>query len=453
MGDIKGFLKVKRENAVHRQVKERVNDHKEIFVLRPSAKSQEQASRCMDCGTPFCHWGCSLSNVIPEWNDLLYLGQWEKALNILQSTNNFPEITARICPALCEYACVLGINDEPVTIRENELAIIEYGFKKGLIKPYPPKRRTRKKIAVIGSGPAGLACADQLNKAGHNITVFEKDDKIGGILRYGIPDFKLEKHLIDRRLGILKKEGIVFKVDKEADGKLLDKSEFSAVCLAIGSREPRDLKVDGRDFKGIYYAMNYLIGSNKGKRLIYAKDKHVIVIGGGDTGSDCIGTAHRQGAKSVTQIEILPKPPESRTETMPWPTYPAILKTSTSHEEGGTRKWSVQTKRFVGSNGKVNKIICEADGKEFELKADLVILAMGFVHPVHRGLVTDLGLQFDLRGNIKTDNNYMTSAKGIFSAGDCHRGASLVVWAIMDGRKAARSIDTYLMGKSFLPVI
>lgn len=469
MGDIKGFLKVKREKTSYRPVGERIKDYKEIPIPRPETTSQEQASRCMDCGTPFCHWGCSLANVIPEWNDLLYRGQWEKALRVLQSTNNFPEITARICPNTCEYACVLGINDEPVTIRENELAIIEYGFKNGLIRPNPPEKRTRKKIAIIGSGPAGLACADQLNKAGHRVTVFEKDDKIGGILRYGIPDFKLEKWIIDRRLKILEKEGVIFKTNKEI--KKIDpvrnrspqsgrsrafgmaasngvEKGFDAVCLAIGSRESRDLKVEGRDLKGIYFAMDYLT-----KKSINAKGKHVVIIGGGDTGADCVGTAHRQDARSVTQIEILPQPPESRTEAMPWPTFPAILKTSTSHEEGGERKWSIQTKRFIGTNGKVNKIICESNGKEFELKADLVILAMGFVHPVHKGLVINLGLSFDSRGNIKTDENYMTSKKGFFSAGDCHRGASLVVWAIMEGRQAARSIDAYLMGRSLLPGI
>lgn len=443
MGDIKGFLKVKREKTAYRPVSERIKDYKEIPIPRPEEKSKEQASRCMDCGTPFCHWGCSLANVIPEWNDLLYRGQWEKALRVLQSTNNFPEITARICPNTCEYACVLGINDEPVTIRENELAIIEYGFKNGLIIPNPPKKRTRKKIAIIGGGPAGLACADHLNKAGHRVTVFEKDDKIGGILRYGIPDFKLEKWIIDRRIKILEKEGAVFKTNKEI--KKIEKG-FDAVCLAIGSREPRDLKVEGRDLKGIYFAMDYLT-----KKSINAKGKHIVIIGGGDTGADCVGTAHRQGARSVTQIEILPQPPESRTDAMPWPTFPAILKTSTSHEEGGERKWSIQTKKIIGTNGRVSRLICESEGKEFGLKTDLVILAMGFIHSVHKGLLTNLGLSFDSRGNIKTDENYMTSKKGIFSAGDCHRGASLVVWAIMEGRQAARAIDTYLMGRSLLP--
>lgn len=465
MGDVKGFLKVRRETAKYRPKEGRIKDYKEVVLLRSDEKSREQGSRCMDCGTPFCHFGCPLANVIPEWNDLMFRGQWEKALEVLQSTNNFPEITARICPALCEFACVLGINDEPVTVRENELAIIEYAFKKGMIKPRPPKVHTKKKIAVVGSGPAGLAAAAQLNKAGHTVTIFEKDDRIGGILRYGIPDFKLEKWLIDRRVKLLQKEGVIFKTDTEAGDKALPvkklKKEFDAICLTMGSREPRDLKVEGRELAGIHFAMDYLIQSNKRvmgekidpKKLIDARGKKVVVIGGGDTGADCIGTAHRQGAASVTQIEILPKPPESRPENMPWPTYPTILKTSTSHEEGGLREWSVQTRKFIGVGGKIKKLICEKDGKEFELEADLVILAMGFIHPVHKGLLAGLGIEFDSRGNIKTDENYMTSMKGIFSAGDCHRGASLVVWAISEGRRAARAIDNFLMGTSFLPEI
>ncbi len=463
MGDVKGFLKVKRETAKYRPKEKRIKDYKEVALLRSDEKSREQGSRCMDCGTPFCHFGCPLANVIPEWNDLMFRGQWEKAVFVLQSTNNFPEITARVCPALCEFACVLGINDEPVTVRENELAIIEYAFKKGMIKPRPPKVRTKKKIAVIGSGPAGLAASAQLNKAGHTVTIFEKDDRIGGILRYGIPDFKLEKWLIDRRVKLLQKEGVIFKTNTEAGDKALPvkklRKEFDAICLTMGSREPRDLKVEGRELAGIHFAMDYLIQSNKRvmgekidpEKLIEAKGKRVVVIGGGDTGADCIGTAHRQGAASVTQIEILPKPPESRPENMPWPTYPMILKTSTSHEEGGLREWSVQTKKFIGLDGKVKKLICEKDGKEFELEAALVILAMGFIHPVHKGLLAGLGIEFDSRGNIKTDENYMTSMKGIFSAGDCHMGASLVVWAISEGRRAARAIDKFLMGRSFLP--
>lgn len=471
MDDVKSFLKFRREIRESRPVSERVMDYKEVSIMLPYKKTKEQASRCMDCGTPFCHWGCPLANIIPEINDFIFRGQWGKAVYLLQSENNFPEITGRVCPAICEYACVLGINDEPsppmhigglgspVTIRENELAVIEYAFKKGIIKPHPPKKRTGKKIAVIGSGPAGLACADQLNKTGHLVTIFEKDNKIGGMMRYGIPDFKLEKWVIDRRLEILKTEGIVFKVNHEIDRKLFDKEireKFDAVCITIGSREPRDLDIEGRDLKGIYFAMDYLVQSNRrlaGEKipipigigdLIDAKGKHVVVIGGGDTGSDCIGVANRQGAKSITQIEILPKPPETRTDEMPWPVYPMILKTSTSHEEGCVRKWSVKTKRFIGSNGMVKELLCEENGKEFRLKTDLVIISAGFIHPVHKGIVSCLGIELDSHGNIKVDENYMTSVKGMFSAGDCHRGASLMAWAIMEGRQVAEGINAYI---------
>lgn len=465
MGDVRGFLKVKREVAKYRPKEKRIKDYREVALRRSHKRSQEQASRCMECGTPFCHFGCPLANVIPEWNDLLFRGRWEEALEVLHSTNNFPEVTARVCPALCEFACVLGINDEPVTVRENELAIIEYGFEKGLIRPEPPKKRTGRKIAVIGSGPAGLAAAAQLNRAGHRVTLFEKDDRIGGILRYGIPDFKLEKWILDRRIRLLQKEGVIFKTQIEAGGdslpvKRLEK-EFDAICLSIGSREPRDLNVEGRELSGIHFAMDYLVQSNRRVAgdnidtgaIIDAKGKRVVVIGGGDTGADCIGTAHRQGAVSVTQIEILPKPPESRTADMPWPQYPTLLKTTTSHEEGGIREWSVKTKRFVGEGGRVKKLICEKGEKEFELEADLVILAMGFIHPIHKGLLSELGIEFDFRGNVRTDEDYMTSVEGIFSAGDCHRGASLVVWAVAEGRKAARAIDKFLMGRSYLPPI
>jgi len=481
MGDPKGFLKVKRRTSAHRPVCERIKDYREVTLIRDEEHTIEQSSRCMDCGTPFCHWGCPIGNFIPEWNDMVFNKQWERAFQILQYTNNFPEITGRVCPALCEYACVLGINDEPVTIRENERDIAEYAFKHNLINPNPPLTRTGKRIAIIGSGPAGLACADQLNKAGHNVVVFEKDDKIGGILRYGIPDFKLEKSIIDRRLNILKQEGIEFITDVNVGvdykvSKLL--KEFDAICLAGGSRVPRDLKIEGRDLKGIYFAMEYLTQANRyaagelipEDEVIDAKDKVVVVIGGGDTGADCVGVAHRQGAKRVMQIELLTKPPEIRTDEYPWPRYPLLLKTSTSHEEGGERYWSVLTKRFVGENGYVKKLQCvkvdfsekdkngrpvmkEVPGSAFELEADLVILAIGFLHPEHSGLVEKLGLELDERGNVKTDENFMTSRKGIFSAGDMRRGQSLVVWAISEGRKAAYNIDKYLMGKSSLPLL
>jgi glutamate synthase (NADPH/NADH) small chain len=423
----------------------------------------------MDCGTPFCHWGCPIGNYIPEWNDLAFRGHWQKAFQLLSATNNFPEITGRICPALCEYSCVLGINDDPVTIKENELAIIEYAFQKDLVKPNPPQKRTGREIVVVGSGPAGLACADQLNQAGHLVVVFEKADKIGGILRYGIPDFKLEKWILERRIVLLKKEGIVFNrgvcVGRELKFKHL-KKEFDAICLATGSGVPRDLRIEGRNLSGIHFALDYLIQANKrvsgqnlaADKLIDAKDKKVVVIGGGDTGADCVGTAHRQDAKCVVQIELLAKPPECRTSDYPWPKYPLLCKTSTSHEEGGIREWSVSTKKFIGENGWVKKLLCqrvtqETADREFEIEADLVILALGFLHPEHNGLVKDLSLELDTKGNVKTDENYMTKIKGVFSAGDMHRGQSLVVSAISEGRRAAYCIDKYLMARSNLPML
>jgi glutamate synthase (NADPH/NADH) small chain len=490
MGDVKGFLKLTRETTKYRPVWQRLKDYCEVCLLPDKAHSQEQASRCIDCGTPFCHWACPIGNYIPEWNDLLFNGQWQKALQLLTATNNFPEITGRICTALCEYSCVLAINDEAVTIRENELAIIEYGFREGLLRPRPPQKRTGKLIAIIGSGPAGLACADQLNKAGHLVVVFEKADKIGGILRYGIPDFKLEKWVLERRIKLLKEEGVIFNtgvwVGKGLKAKYLE-SGFDAICLAIGSSVPRDFppqadsptakKIEGRELKGIHFAMDYLIQMNRrvagegipAQDLIDAKGKKVVVIGGGDTGADCVGVAHRQGASCVMQIEIMPKPPEYRTQDFPWPVYPTILKTSTSHEEGGVRQWSVLTKKFIGDDGYVKKLLCvrvdiqkdaqgnfkiqEIPGTEFEIVADLVILALGFLHPEKRGLVEDLGLDLDKHGNIKTNEDFMTSRKGIFSCGDMHRGQSLVVWAISEGRQAAYCIDSYLTGESFLPML
>lgn len=481
MGDIKGFLKIKRKSSEYRPVCERVADYREVAVLRKPEASQEQASRCMDCGTPFCHWGCPVGNYIPEWNDFAFRGHWKKAFELLSATNNLPEITGRLCPYPCEYACVLGINDDPVTIRENELAIIEYAFKRGLVKPNPPKKRTAKKVAVVGSGPAGLSCADQLNKAGHKVLVFERDRKAGGILRYGIPDFKLGKQVIDRRLKILQKEGIEFKTGINVGqdypvSKLL--KDFDAVCLAGGSRAPRDLKIEGRDLKGIHFAMDYLVQSNKlnagekidSGQIINAKGKRVVVLGGGDTGADCVGTANRQGASCVVQIELMPCPSECRTSASAWPKYPMILKTSSSHEEGSQRQWQILTKKFSGQNGSVTKLSCvkvdfsskdaqgcpvmrEVPGSEFEIEADLVILALGFLHPEHSGLVKELGLKLDERGNIKTDSSQMTSRKGVFAAGDMRRGQSWIVWAIAEGRLAAHSIDKYLMAESSLPVI
>ncbi|MDD5194233.1 MAG: glutamate synthase subunit beta [Candidatus Omnitrophica bacterium] len=481
MGDIKGFLKFKRQETKYRPVCTRLKDYREVVLPRSDDEAREQASRCMDCGTSFCHWGCPIGNYIPEWNDLVYRRQWKRAFQLLDATNNFPEITGRLCPAICEYACVLGINDDPVAIRENELSIIEYGFDAGFIRAMPPKSRTGKKVAVIGSGPAGLTVAAQLNKAGHNVVVFERDRRPGGIMRYGIPDFKLEKWIIDRRLAILEKEGIEFVMGTNAGldyktSKLI--KQFDVICLSGGSRIPRDLKIEGRDLKGIYFAMDYLVQSNRRQEkekipndeIIDAKGKRVVVIGGGDTGADCVGTAHRQGASCVIQIEVMPKPATCRTDACTWPKYPLLLKTSTSHEEGGERQWSVLAKKFIGKDGCLEKLSCvrvefvsdnknacpvmrQIPGSEFEITADMAILAIGFLHPEKSLLTEELNVKFDERGNVKTDETYMTETKGVFSAGDMHRGQSLIVWAIAEGRAAAHSIDKYLMGTSNLPAI
>ena len=479
MGDPKGFLKVKRDEQQYRPVCERVKDYGDVVRPRGDAQTREQASRCMDCGTPFCHWGCPVGNYIPEWNDLMWNGHWSRAFELLEATNDFPEFTGRVCPAACEYACVLGINDDAVTIRENELALVEHAFNRGYIAPRAPGVRTNRNVAVIGSGPAGLACAAQLNRAGHYVTVFEKDGKPGGILRYGIPDFKLEKWVIDRRIALMEQEGVKFLTSVEAGKdygveKLLQK--YDAVCLATGSRVPRDLKIEGRELKGIHFAMDYLVQSNRRvegaaipeEELIDARGKKVAVIGGGDTGSDCVGTAHRQGASCVVQIELLPRPEECRAEDQPWPSYPLLLKTTSSHEEGGERHWSILTKKFTGRNGRIEKLECvkvefekpeggntcpamkEVPGSGFEIEADLVILAVGFVHPEHKGLLAGLGVELDERGNVSSDSDYMTSVDKVFTAGDSRRGQSLVVWAISEGRKAARGIDKFLMGKSDL---
>ena len=469
--DLKAFLKVSRDKSQYRPVCERVKDYGAVTLLRADEKTQEQASRCMDCGTPFCHWACPVGNVIPEFNDLLIAGQWEKALKVLLVSNSLPEMTGRLCPALCEFSCVLGCNDSAVTIRENELGLIEYAFDKKIIKPHPPKKRTGKKVAVVGSGPAGLACAAELNKQGHLVTVFERDEKVGGILRFGIPDFKLEKNIIDRRVDIYKKEGIEFKagisVGKDYGSQDLLKN-FDAVALCLGSRQPRDLKIEGRELSGVHFAMDYLMQNNRrvagqkiaSQDLIDAKGKKVVVIGGGDTGADCVGTANRQGASCVVQIELMPQPPEKRPEDQPWPKYPLILKTSTSHEEGGERHWCVSTKKFTGTACQLKKLVCvrvdvsfdaakrmvvkELPGTQFDIEADLVLLAMGFLHPEHEGLLKDLGLTLDERGNVKTGADYMSSQKGIFAAGDARRGQSLVVWAIAEGQNAAESINRYL---------
>jgi len=475
MADPKGFLKINRKEAGNRPVQDRIHDFGEVEQTLNSEDRKLQASRCMDCGIPFCHWACPVINIIPEWNDLLHKGEWKKASDVLHSTNNFPEFTGRICPAPCEDACVLTIDKSPVTIRENEAAITEIAFREGYIRPESPEWRSGRKVAVIGSGPAGLACADQLNKAGHLVTVFEKEDAAGGLLRYGIPDFKLNKDLIDRRLDVLMAEGIEIQTGKEV-GKNLDIKEiiesYDAVCLAIGAEEPRNLNIEGRDLEGINFAMDYLKQQNKINRrldipydyLINAKDKNVVVLGGGDTGSDCVGTAVRQGAKSITQIEILPRPNEVEGKGNPnWPYNPQKLKTSTSHEEGCNRKWSLSTRRFIGDMRQVSGLelvevewdkndkgqfqMKEIPGTEHTLEADLVLLAMGFVHPVQEGIINNLGLKVNALKNIVTDSKFITSNKKVFAAGDARNGASLVVTAIYSGREAADAIDKYLINR------
>jgi glutamate synthase (NADPH/NADH) small chain len=398
-----------------------------------------------------------VGNYIPEWNDFMFRGNWKASFELMDSTNNLPEVTGRVCPAVCEYSCVLGLNDDPVTIRENELAIIEHAFKNGLIKPKKALCETKRRVAIVGSGPAGLSCAMQLCRGGHSVTVFERDEAPGGILRFGIPDFKLEKFILDRRIALMRQEGVEFKTGVEVGRDLaVDKlkQDFDAICLAGGSRVPRNLDIEGRETKGIYFAMDYLMQSNrrqagvklKKEELIDAKGKKVVVIGGGDTGSDCVGTANRQGASCVVQLEVLPKPQECRTASCPWPQYPLLLKVSSSHEEGAQRQWSVETKRFVAQDGELKKLICQSKDKQFEIEADMAILAMGFLHPEHKGLLEALKPEFDPRGNVLTGSDYMTSVKGVFCAGDMRRGQSLVVWAVSEGRNAAFYIDRFLKG-------
>lgn len=472
MGDPKGFIKIARKEAGNRPVNERIYDFAEVEQTLNSEDRKLQASRCMDCGIPYCHWACPVINIIPEWQDLLYRGEWKKAIDLLQSTNNFPEFTGRICPAPCEDACVLTLHEAPVTIRENECAIAETAFREGYIRPQPPVTRTGKKVAVIGSGPAGLACADLLNKAGHNVVVFEKDDAAGGLLRYGIPDFKLNKKLIDRRLEVLVQEGLEFRTGMEVGRDIqMDElvKDYDAVCLCIGAGQPRDLEVSGRDMEGIYFAMDFLKQQNRinqgqeipYEHLVSARDKHVVVIGGGDTGSDCVGTAIRQGAAKVTQLEILPMPRKVNGKINPnWPGKPGTLKTSTSHEEGCDRRWSVNTLRFLGDQKILKGMeICqvswekneagiyamtEVPGTQETIMADLALLATGFLHPVHAGIVSAMGLQLDRRGNIHTDAQFRTSHPKIFAAGDARAGASLVVTAIYSGRFAAGYIMRFL---------
>lgn len=472
MGKLTGFLEYEREDAPKRPILERVRDWREFELPVLQDKLRAQGARCMDCGIPFCNTGCPLGNLIPDWNDHVFRDRHDEALAALHATNNFPEITGRICPAPCEAACVLSINDDPVSIKLIEKSIADRAFETGRVTPVLPKRKTGKKVAVIGSGPAGLAAAQQLARAGHTVTVYEKDDRIGGLLVYGIPDFKLEKSLVARRIRQMSEEGVAFETGVDIGRSVTAdelRTRYDAVCLAIGSRIPRDLPVPGRALDGIHFAMDFLTQQNRRgagdvvpeASAILATGKNVVVIGGGDTGSDCIGTSHRHGATSVTSFEILPRPPDDPHPSTPWPMWPLMLRTSSSHEEGGTREFSVSTERFEGEAGRVKKLVCvrveakqgrfeRVPGSEFELDAELVLLAMGFVHPEHPGIVSDLGLELDRRGNVVIDSNFMTSVPGVFAAGDCQRGQSLVVWAIADGRKAARGIDKWLMGKTEL---
>jgi glutamate synthase (NADPH/NADH) small chain len=473
MGKTTGFIEFQRKTPGYRPKGERIGDFKAVELQLDEKDIYEQAARCMDCGIPFCHGcGCSLANIIPEFNDLVYQKRWSEALDILMSTNNFPEFTGRICPATCEAACVAGINGEPVTIRQIELEVIEKGFEKGYIQPSKPTTYRDERIAIIGSGPAGLAAADCLNKAGYIVTVFDSAKYPGGILRYGIPDFKLEKWVVERRIKLMEDEGIVFetgiKAGEDISYRYL-KDRFDAVCLACGAREPRDLLIPGRELSGVYFAMDFLTQQNKRnsgetfdtRQEITASGKTVVVIGGGDTGSDCLGTSHRQGAKQVSQFEILPEPSIERPESTPWPTWPLILRETHAHKEGGTRKWAVTTKSFIGENEILKKMLCaevkweakkegeplspvEIPGTEFEVAADMVILAMGFTGPEKNRLVDELNIERDERGNVKTDQNHMTNVKGVFAAGDMVSGQSLVVRAIADGRDAATGIMEYL---------
>ena len=487
MGKPTGFKEFTRQIPTERPPAQRVEDYHEFLIQLPVAKLQEQGARCMDCGLPFCHTGCPLGNIIPDFNDLVYRGDWERAIRVLHATNNFPEFTGRVCPAPCEEACVLGITNPPVTIKNIELAIIERAFEEGWVKPEPPTHRTGKKIAVVGSGPSGLAAAHQLNRAGHLVTVFERADRIGGLLRYGIPDFKLEKQLIDRRLVIMEAEGILFKtgvnVGYDITGEELRRG-FDAIVLCGGATRPRDLNIPGRELDGVHFAMEFLPQQNRRvsgdlaawrdrgwwfsryHRDITATGKNVIIIGGGDTGSDCVGTSNRHKATSVTQFELLPKPPDDRPSHQPWPYYPMKLRTSSSHKEGCDRHWSIGTRRIIGEAGHVTGLetvaldwesngaglrMHEVPGTEKTWPADLVLLAMGFLGPETDGIVAQLGCKLDDRGNVRADEQYQTSVPGVFACGDLRRGQSLVVWAISEGREAARGVDHHLMGHTELP--
>ncbi|MFA6505604.1 MAG: glutamate synthase subunit beta [Treponemataceae bacterium] len=480
MGDPKGFLKIKRKVSGYRPVEERINDYSEVEMRLSETERRQQASRCMDCGVPFCHWSCTVSNVMPEWQDRLFRGDWRGAWELLEDTNPFPEFTGRVCPALCEASCVLGANDEPVTIRQNELAVIEKAWELGFVKPQPPKRRNGKKVAIVGGGPSGLSAAYYLNRAGFTVTLYEGDRNVGGYLRYGIPDFKLDKSFIDRRIEVMKAEGVTFVTNARvgtatyafgtngSDSTVIDakklETENDLVLLTIGARDARDLPIPGRDLKGVHQALDFLSQQNRscageacedGDGPISAHGKRVLVIGGGDTGADCVGTANRQGAAKVTQIEVLPKPPEHRPVSEPWPLWPKVLKTSSSHLEGCDRLWSIGSKEFIGRNGRVDAlrasrvdwlnengkaVMKEISGSDFEIGADLVLLAMGFTHVVQLGVVADFGLELDPRGNVRTAGTFHTSNPKVWAAGDSRKGASLVVNAIADGRDAAEAI-------------
>jgi glutamate synthase (NADPH/NADH) small chain len=478
MGKPTGFLEIARQKQPTRPVAERLGDWREVYLPYDEAALRGQASRCMDCGIPFCHQGCPLGNLIPSWNDLVYRDHWRAAIERLHDTNNFPEFTGRLCPAPCEASCVLGISDAPVTIKGTEVAIVDRAFAEGWIAPRPPAWRTGNHVAIVGSGPAGLAAADQLNRAGHAVTVFERADRIGGLLRYGIPEFKLEKRLLDRRVAVMEAEGVVFRTrcaigTDIAAGDLV--ADFDAVVLAGGATVPRDLRVPGRELRGVHFAMEYLTAQNQicegdpvtGDSAISAAGKQVVIIGGGDTGADCLGTALRQGAAAVRQLELLARPPDARAADNPWPEWPRIFRVSSAHEEGGERLFAVSTERFIGdARGQVTGLSAvrvepiasggrttfePVPGSAFEVPADLVLLAMGFSGPESSGPVSQLGLRLTERGTVWRDATWMTSVPGVFTAGDMQRGQSLIVWAIAEGRSCARGVDLYLMGESELP--
>ena len=479
MGKTTGFMELDRVERDYEPVEDRVKHFKEFLIPLDPKEVSKQGARCMDCGIPYCHQGCPVNNLIPDWNDMVYNNRWKEALDLLHSTNNFPEFTGRICPAPCEASCTLNITDNPVAIKTIECSVVDRGWEEGWIKPQIPSKKSDKKVAVIGSGPSGLACAQQLARAGHSVVVFEKNERIGGLLRIGIPDFKMEKTLIDRRMSQMELEGVEFRVNSHVGNNVSIEElndEFEAIAFCGGSEHPRDLPVEGRALKGVYFAMEFLSQQNdrvSGKTIksdieISAKGKNVLVIGGGDTGSDCVGTSNRQGAKSVTQLELLDQPPEKEDKALTWPNWPMKMRTSTSHQEGCERNWSVLTKSFEGDNGKVSKLNCvnvewkkgdddrmkmtEIIGSEFSFEADLVLLAMGFVHPIHEGLIKQLGVKLTPVGNLEADDDkYQTSVNKFFAAGDSRRGQSLVVWAIKEGRQCAKSIDEFLMGKSDLP--